>query len=62
MLEKESLGEMVEKRSKQVKPHNPVFAATLEKVHESEGGRQRVIRDRRSRRLLKIHTAQLANL
>ena len=49
ILEKESLGEMVEKKNKVIKTYYPVFAAILEKVHESKGGRRRVIRDMRSR-------------
>jgi hypothetical protein len=52
MLEKEFSNEMVEGRIKELKPYNPVFAATLEKVHESKGDRQRVTRDRRPKMAL----------
>ncbi len=53
--EKAITDEMVEERIKELKPHHPVFAAILEKVHEMNLKEvvQRVSRDRRPKNALK---------
>ena len=53
--EKAITDEMVEERIKELKPHHPVFAAILEKVHKMNLKEviQRVSRDRRPKNALK---------
>ena len=60
--EKAITDEMVEERIKELKPHHPVFAAILEKVHEmnlKEAVNALVVIEG-LRWLLKIHAARLA--